>query len=333
MAIASRLLTLAGFLLGLVLLGLASMIRPDIPVERLIPAYADSSSRFIGIDGMQVHVREEGSGPAVLLIHGTFSSMHTWDAWTDALTDSYRVIRLDLPGFGLTGPNPAGDYSIRATLHVIDSIRVVLGIQRWSLAGNSLGGRIALEYGRHHPARTDALILVDAAAAFPQDTSARSTPTPSTGDRPLILQALANPVVREAMSLLTPRFLFENALAGAYGDPSRMKETDITRYYELMRREGNRSAFITRASGTRIDRGNLSVLPEPVALADLRMPVLIQWGAKDTWIPLRIGERIQAAIPGSQLIVYPDAGHAPMEEIPAESVADARTFLTKTTQP
>jgi pimeloyl-ACP methyl ester carboxylesterase len=328
MAIASRFLTLAGFLLGLVLLGLASMIRPDIPVERLIPAYADSSSRFIGIDGMQVHVREEGSGPAVLLIHGTFSSLHTWDAWTDALTDSYRVIRLDLPGFGLTGPNPAGDYSIRATLHVIDSIRVVLGIRRWSLAGNSLGGRIALDYARYYPDRTDALILVDAAAGEPRDTI-RSTAAAGSSERPWILRALGNPVLRNAMSLLTPRFLFKSALSGAYGDPGRMREADITRYYELMRREGNRSAFINRASGLRTPREHLFALPEPIALAELPMPVLIQWGAKDTWIPQRVGERLHAAIPGSELIVYPDAGHAPMEEIPAASVADARTFLIK----
>ena len=328
MKMLKRIILVSGFLLALLLLGLLSMIRPDIPVGTLIPTYADSTSRFVRIDGMDVHVRDEGSGPVILLIHGTFSSLHTWDDWTDALSDSFRVIRLDLPGFGLTGPNPHGDYSTRATLHLLDSIRAATDVARWTIGGNSLGGRIALDYARHYPDRTDALILVDAAAGVPRDTIP-STAAAGSSERPWILRALGNPVLRNAMSLLTPRFLFKSALSGAYGDPGRMREADITRYYVLMRREGNRSAFITRASGPRTPREHLFALPEPIALAELPMPVLIQWGAKDTWIPQRVGERLHAAIPGSELIVYPDAGHAPMEEIPAASVADARTFLIK----
>lgn len=313
--------------LGILLLGLASMVRPDIPVERLLPAYADSTSRFIRIDGMDVHVRDAGSGPAILLIHGTFSSLHTWDAWTQTLADSFRVIRLDLPGFGLTGPHPEGDVSVRATLHLLDSLRAASGVGSWTIAGNSLGGRIALDYARHYPDRTDALILVDAAAGVPRDTTVRNTGTAASGDRPLILRALANPLFRNAMSLLTPRFLFGHALSGAYGDPARMKESDITRYYELMRREGNRSAFIARSAGSRMVRESLTALPEPVPISRLPMPVLIQWGAKDTWIPIGVGERLHQAMPGSEWIVYPDAGHAPMEEIPSESVADVIRFL------
>jgi len=327
-----RIAIVSASLLGLLLSGLLSMVRPDIPVEALIPTYADSTSRFIHIDGMDVHVRDEGSGPVILLIHGTFSSLHTWDDWTTELMRSHRVIRLDLPGFGLTGPNPRGDYSIRATLHLLDSLRTASGVERWTIGGNSLGGRIALDYARHYPERTEALILVDAAAGVPRDT-ARTTAAAGTSERPWILRALGNPVFRNMMSVLTPRFLFKSALSGAYGDPSRMREADITRYYELMRRDGNRSAFISRASGPRFERESLHPLPEPIALAGLPMPVLIQWGAMDSWIPLRVGERLHAAIPGSELIVYPDAGHAPMEEIPSESVADARTFLTTTTRP
>lgn len=330
---ARRIAILIGTVLTAVLLGLLSMIRPDIPVEDLIPTYADSTSRFIRIDGMDVHVRDEGAGPVILLIHGTFSSLHTWDAWTSELTETHRVIRLDLPGFGLTGPHPYGDYSTRATLHLLDSIRTASGVERWTIGGNSLGGRIALDYARHYPTRTDALVLVDAAASFPRDTAQAAPAARPSEDRPLILRALADPVLRKAMSLLTPRFLFKSALSGAYGDPSRMRETDITRYYELMRREGNRSAFISRATGTRIERESLHPLPVPIALADLPMPVLIQWGAKDTWIPLRVGERLHAAIPGSELVVYPEAGHAPMEELPSESVADVIRFKQKSRTP
>lgn len=319
-----------GVIFGLLLIGLVSMIRPDIPVEDLIPTYADSTSRFIRIDGMDVHVRDEGSGPALLLIHGTFSSLHTWDDWTDVLAQTHRVVRLDLPGFGLTGPQPQGDYSTRATLHLIDSLRTVLGIDTWTIGGNSLGGRIALEYARHYPSRTEAMILVDAAASFPRDTTQAAPATaPRSEERPLILRALANPVFRSAMSVLTPRFLFKHSLAGAYGDPSLMTEETITRYYELLRRDGNRVAFISRADGMRIDRDELTALPDPLALDALPMPALILWGEKDTWIPKRVGERLHETLPRSVLVFYPDAGHVPNEEIGPHSVKDVVAFMIK----
>ncbi len=319
-----------GILIALLLAGLASLIRPDIPVAKLIPTYADSTSTFIRIDGMDVHIRDEGSGPALLLIHGTFSSLHTWDEWTKVLSQTHRVVRLDLPGFGLTGPQAQGDYSTRATLHLIDSLRVALGIDTWIIGGNSLGGRIALDYARHYPDRTDAMILVDAAASFRRDTTNTAPATaPRSGDRPFILRALANPVFRGAMSVLTPRFLFKHSLSGAYGDPSRMSEEVITRYYDLMRREGNRAAFISRADGMRLDRAELNPLPEALPLDSLFTPALILWGEKDTWIPKRVGERLHETLPKSVFVVYPDAGHAPMEEIGPHSVKDVVAFLSK----
>ena len=324
------LLKLFAGLVGVLLIGLVAMIRPDIPVEDLIPTYTDSTSTFIRIDGMDVHIRDEGSGPALLLIHGTFSSLHTWDAWTPVLAQTHRVIRLDLPGFGLTGPQPQGDYSTRATLHLIDSLRTVLGIDTWTLGGNSLGGRIALEYARHYPDRTDALVLVDAAASFPRDTTQAAPVAPQRSEeRPFILRALTNPVFRNAMSVLTPRFLFEHSLAGAYGDPSLMTDKTITRYYELLRREGNRSAFISRADGMRMERDGLTPLPEALALNELPMPALILWGEKDTWIPKRVGERLHEVLPRSVLVFYPDAGHVPNEEIGAHSVKDVVAFMKK----
>ena len=324
------LLKLFAGLVGVLLIGLVAMIRPDIPVEDLIPTYTDSTSTFIRIDGMDVHIRDEGSGPTLLLIHGTFSSLHTWDAWTPVLAQTHRVIRLDLPGFGLTGPQPQGDYSTRATLHLIDSLRTVLGIDIWTLGGNSLGGRIALEYARHYPDRTDALVLVDAAASFPRDTTQAAPVAPQRSEeRPFILRALTNPVFRNAMSVLTPRFLFEHSLAGAYGDPSLMTDKTITRYYELLRREGNRSAFISRADGMRMERDGLTPLPEVLALNELPMPALILWGEKDTWIPKRVGERLHEVLPRSVLVFYPDAGHVPNEEIGAHSVKDVVAFMKK----
>lgn len=91
-----------------------SVFYADISVEDLKKEYANEHSKFIEIDKMQVHYRDEGTGFPIVLIHGTASSLHTWDAWTKELIKNYRVIRMDLPAFGITGPNKTADYSIKS---------------------------------------------------------------------------------------------------------------------------------------------------------------------------------------------------------------------------
>jgi pimeloyl-ACP methyl ester carboxylesterase len=108
-----------------------------------------------------------------------------------------------------------------------------------------------------------------------------------------------------------------------------MTDETITRYYELLRREGNRSAFISRADGMRMERDGLTPLPEALALNELPMPALILWGEKDTWIPKRVGERLHEVLPRSVLVFYPDSGHVPNEEIGSHSVKDVAAFLSK----
>jgi pimeloyl-ACP methyl ester carboxylesterase len=87
--------------------GIALLYRPDVAPEALRARYAPPPSRFVRVGGMDVHYRDEGTGPAVVLLHGMGGSLHTWDGWTAALHDSLRVLRVDLPGYGLTGPLPS----------------------------------------------------------------------------------------------------------------------------------------------------------------------------------------------------------------------------------
>ena len=101
-------------------LGLGLTLTRDIPVAALLPAYARDASRFIDVDGMKVHYRDEGSGPPLLLLHGTGASLHTFNAWAAALSPHFRVVRMDLPGFGLTGPSPGADYSIPAFVAFVE---------------------------------------------------------------------------------------------------------------------------------------------------------------------------------------------------------------------
>jgi pimeloyl-ACP methyl ester carboxylesterase len=279
----------------------------DIRVEALLPLYATGVSKFIDVGGMRVHYRDEGQGPVVVLLHGTASSLHTWDDWTEALAPRHRVIRMDLPGFGLTGPSPAGDYTTSAYVSFLESFREALGLTRFALAGNSLGGQVAWSYAVAHPDRVTDLILVDP-AGFPIQ-------------HPVLAFRLARiPLLSSLLVHLEPLPMVKRTLREAYGDPSKVTPELVRRYRRLALREGNRSAFVARARVAQQDTS--------ADIPKVRARTLILWGQEDRLIPVSDAARFAAAIPGAKLILYPGVGHVPMEEIGKRSAADAEAFLS-----
>ncbi len=304
---ARRALRVLLVLCGLIALLLLSLTRSDLSVAELSPRYIDGASRFATIEGMQVHYRDEGSGPPLLLIHGTSSSLHTWDGWVSRLGPHHRIIRLDLPGFGLTGPAPDRDYSAVRYARVVGALLDQLGVPQADVAGNSLGGRVALTLTLSRPALVRRLVLVDASGLSGQEP-------------PKIFRLARTPVAGRLLRWVTPRFLVKKNIHEVYGEPSRVTEALINRYYELTRREGNREALLDRLNG-----------PLDPALDDrlgeLHLPVLLAWGSHDLWVPPSFAHRFEQGIAGSRLILYPDAGHVPMEEIPDPTSRDVEAFL------
>lgn len=325
----------------LAIISVLSLIRPDIPVENLMDSYTTDSSAFLEVDDMKVHYRDEGEGPAVFLIHGTFASLHTWDAWTEALTDSFRVVRLDLPGFGLTGPQPNNDYSAKASLFVFEELRKKLGIESWTVGGNSLGARMAAEYTRHFPEHINGLMMLNGAGGLGTRPSMSDTigtkqagaPAVQRQRQPLVFRLLAKPRLRNTLSVLTPKFAFRHSLQEVYVDPQKITPETVTRYYELLRREGNRRSFLTRNQPPTADRSQIPPLPEGGYLPELDIPILILWGEQDAWIPVQNGRNLHQRLTRSELVIYENAGHVPMEEIPEISVQDARRFLNGISKP
>jgi pimeloyl-ACP methyl ester carboxylesterase len=296
---------------SLVVLGFAavlgSMVRRDLPTEELKATLATEGSTFESVDGLSVHVRDGGAGPPLLLIHGTSSSLHTWDGWVTRLKANRRVIRLDLPGFGLT--EHPGDHDYRAT-RLARTARALLdrkGIDRADVAGNSLGGRVALTLALESPARVRKLVLIDAAGLSGQKP-------------PPIFRLARTPVLGQLLRFVTPRFLVAKNVREVYGDPARVTDAVVDRYYALARREGNREALLARLNGAQDP-------PLDDRLGEIVAPTLIEWGGRDSWIPPVFAARLAGGIRGSRVVTYPDAGHVPMEEIPAETAADAEAFL------
>jgi pimeloyl-ACP methyl ester carboxylesterase len=298
--------------LGLVLLiGLAVYLyTPDISRAELEAKYHVPARDFVEVDGIKLHVADAGphDAPAILLLHGFGSSLETFDAWAAALAPQYRVIRLDLPGFGLTGADPTGDYSDARSMKILAALLDHLGVARASVIGNSMGGRLAWMFAATHPDRVDKLILIS------PDGFA------STGFE--YGRAPAVPLMLRALPYTLPKSMLRATLAPAYADPERLSDAVVTRYWDFMRAPGVRQAVIDRTAQT--------VLQDPVPLLrKIEAPTLLLWGEKDAMIPISNSADYLAAIPHATLVRLPDLGHVPFEELPGESLGPVEEFLKK----
>ena len=312
--IRSLLLLLAGILF-FAAVGIVMTWAPDVPVEELKARWARPPSRFIAVNGMQVHLRDEGphNDPApIVLLHGTSASLHTWDGWAQALREKRRVIRFDLPGFALTGPSPENDYSMDAYVRFVQAVMDQLDVKRFVIAGNSLGGQVAWATAAALPDRVTGLILVDASGYPPESmTSPRSIPVG--------FRIAATPGLRLLAQYTLPRGIVERSVRDVYGDPAKVTPELVDLYSAMTLRAGNR-----RALGRRIEQGYTGDVAQ---LKTIKVPTLILWGGQDRLVPPELGQRFARDIAGSKLVVFDDLGHVPQEEDPARTVAEVRRFL------
>jgi pimeloyl-ACP methyl ester carboxylesterase len=301
----------------LIFVALASTWAPDRPVEALAERWAPPPSRFVTLQGMSVHLRDEGriDDPLpLLLLHGTSASLHTWDGWVTALAPGRRVLRVDLPGFGLTGPFPHDDYDIERYVDFVIALLDHLEIPAAIIAGNSFGGQIAWEMAAAAPERVAALVLVDA-LGYPFEPESI----------PIGFRVALNPRLQPLMTRLLPRRLVVSSVRDVYGDPGIVSTKLVDRYYELSLREGNRRALGLRLAQTFPNEARAE------RIASLAVPTLILWGGRDRLIPLEYGRRFARDIAGSRLVVFEALGHVPHEEAPEATVAEVLAFLESTT--
>ncbi|MCP4122103.1 MAG: alpha/beta hydrolase [Bacteroidetes bacterium] len=294
-------------LLVIILLGGIFLYRPPISMEKLKARYTDEYSAFMEMDGMNVHYRIKGSGKPVLLIHGTSSSLHTWEFWEPVLTENFTVYSVDLPGCGLTGPHPDADYSIQAYLDFLKNFTKSIGLDSFYIAGNSLGGHIAWEYARIHNGIKKA-VLVDPSGYYEEDRKV-----------PLVFKLGRSKVFSSFAESLNVKPLISKSLDEVFYNDALITPALRRRYFDLVRRKGNRKAFVQKVAITELS-------PEE-ELQDVLCPVLLQWGKNDTWIPIELAEIFKNHLPDQKMIVYEQCGHVPQEEIPEISARDAMNFF------
>jgi pimeloyl-ACP methyl ester carboxylesterase len=286
------------------------LFTPDESRATLEAKYHVPASDYVEVAGLRVHICDEGprDAPAVILLHGFGSSLQTYDAWARALSTQFRVVRFDLPGFGLTGAEPTADYSDSRGLAVMAGLMDRLGLARASLVGNSMGGRLAWMFAAAFPARVEKLVLIS--------PDGFASPGFEYGRAPAV------PPMLRLLPYTLPKFMLRMTLAPAYADKRRLTDDVVARYWDFMRAPGVRRAIIDRTAQT--------ILQDPVPLLrKIHAPTLLLWGEDDAMIPMSNAGDYLAAIPQGKLVRLRGLGHVPQEEDPAASLPPVQDFLTQ----
>jgi pimeloyl-ACP methyl ester carboxylesterase len=281
---------------------------PDVPRASLEARYLDSPADLRSVGPWQLHVRQSGppDAPAVVLLHGFGSSLQTWDVWAKGLATTHRVVRIDLPGSGLSPPDPAHDYRDERSLDMLMALMDSLGLQRTSLVGHSMGGRIAWTFAAKFPERVDKLVLVapDGFASFGFEYG----------------KPMEVPATLGLMRHVLPKPLLRMNLKSAYARPEALSDAVTTRYHNLILAPGARQAML--------DRLRQTVLQEPLPLLrQIKAPSLLVWGEADAMIPVSNAQDYLQAIEGSRLVSWPQVGHLPQEEAAESSLQAVADFL------
>lgn len=307
------LIGLAGLLaMIVVLLGIGVFVYRDVPASEVEARWATPPSAFIEIDGVRLHYRDEGEGPAVVLLHANYASLFMWEPWVQALKERYRVIRVDLPAHGLTGPEPSGNYTLERIQTLFEKFVDAQGLTRFVVVGTSIGGTVAMRYVADHPERIERLVLISPGSLEPR-VRGRTTP--------------ANvPRAADLIGYVTPRAFTRFMLENDYGDPSRVTESVVDEWYSMWMREGNRLAMIN------LLRQYVSGGVEEKIRA-VQVPVLLIWGEKNRRVPVSLAYETRALLersPEVRLEILPGIGHMLVQEAPRESAQLIRAYLDST---
>jgi len=283
----------------------------DIDRPTLEAKYLEAPGDMVTVLGNRLHVRDSApqaapDKPVLLLLHGFGASLHTWDVWTAQLSQHFRVLRVDLPGSGLSGPDTQGDYTDSRTIALLLALMDQRGVARASLIGHSIGGRIAWTLAASHPARVDKLVLL-APDGF-------ASPGFAYGSAPKV------PVTMGLMRYTLPRWMLRSNLLLAYADPATLSDDLLTRYHELMLAPGSRVALLARMQQTQL------VDPVPL-LRRITAPTLLVWGRQDAMIPFANAADYQREIPHNTLLELDHMGHLPQEESPQRALPAVEQFL------
>lgn len=285
----------------------------DISFEKLKATIPHAeSSKFVEINGVRIHYQEKGQGVPLVLIHGYASSVYTWKDVFEPLSGKFRVIAIDLKGFGFS-EKPDGDYTRRAQAEIVNGLLENLKIEKAWIVGNSMGGETALNVALNHPEKVLGLILIDSAGVKVPGTTSLA---------PWYLQI---PVLGQALTALalTSDNLVRKGLQKSFYDDSKITDDRVNFYYRPLKTRDGQLA----ARGARLQ---FDLYPIEDQLVKINVPTMIIWGAEDELIPLEAGRKMNSLIKNSKLTVFENCGHVPQEELPERVHNELTNFIVET---
>ncbi|HEX3527983.1 MAG TPA: alpha/beta hydrolase [Thermoanaerobaculia bacterium] len=299
------LLALLPIAIALISLSGCVSVRPFTQIRREVPA-----DQFLSIHGRLVHVEQAGTGEPVVLLHGFGASTYAWRKVMPELATRFRVIAIDLNGFGYTErPSDLASYTREGQGRLVLDVMDALGIGRAHIVGHSYGGGITLWLAAYHPERFLSMVLTDSSApTYSYDRRSRVASV-----KPLTALFLRSVVLRPST--------VRRSLLNSFHDPSLVTPELVQAYFDRIRVEGAIDAYYGLTVPVRgpIDK---------VDLAKIEVPALVVWGADDQVILLPAGRRGTSVLPRGRFVVIPDSGHIPIEEKPAEWLRLVMPFLT-----
>tara|TARA_B110000003_G_scaffold189699_1_gene188483 strand:- start:174 stop:1148 length:975 start_codon:yes stop_codon:yes gene_type:complete len=294
----------------------------DIPRDKLEAKYASGASEFLDLkNGSRIHYRDEGDlyKPAIILLHGFNGSLFNFERMVPLLSKEFRLISIDLPGFGLTGAVPSMDYSTQNSILVINELTSYLGMEKFSIAGNSMGGGIAWRYALENPEKTQSLVLLASSGIYSSEE--RLQIEESERESPLVWKLMRSNFVSYFLSLYTPKFFATQGLKTSVYDPNLATEEIANQFHELTLMQGSREAILSRFSKQNYND------EKPDILKKIQAPTLIIHGREDNIISFKSSINLDQYIQNSQLVIYPKIGHLPMYETPARVADDIKKFF------
>jgi len=291
---------------------------PRLSLQALRELYRSPLDRVVDIEGIEVYYRDEGRGPAVLLIHGSQSTMRTYDELASRLRDRFRVIRYDVPPNGLSGPIPEAALGKLRPSDVPARLLAKLGIGKASVVGVSSGGTTGIFLAAEHPQLVERLII-SCAPADPVDMSTlRKTPA--------MLEAERRHGDYMDRSRTKPKAFWRTYVDFYSAEPGRISDAVVQQMYDFSRRTPERHT--TALTGVVADQ------PKAIAAMNaVRQPVLLLWGAADPLLPPSAAHALARHLKNASLsmLMIPDASHYPPIEIPDRYAAILETYLTQVT--
>ena len=303
-------LKIIGFVFtSFILLAALYLWTPDKSKAELEKTYGSPKNAYVSALGVNLHYQDTGPSKnaiPIVFLHGFGASLQTWETWAQALSEDYRVISVDLPGFGLTGEDPSGIYTDQRSVEVLEAFLKELKITKVVLVGNSMGGKFAWQFAARYPNQVAKLVLIS--------PDGYASPGIEYGKKPDV------PAIADLYRYFFSKTFLAMNLEPAYANPKTLSDALVNRYYDLMLAPGVRGAILARMQQT--------VLQDPVpSLASIQVPTLLIWGEKDAFIPISNSNDYLKVMPNAKRVSLPNIGHLPQEEQPSIGLAALKEFL------